>query len=295
MSSRGNDNTPGFEPSAGSAPNATPNFTMFGSQEQSSQYVSEYTHQRLYVGLMLLMALLLRLYHLSSQSIWIDEMLTLFWSGIIAPLIPMDIFGNLHSPLHSIIMFLWTRLAGQSEFALRLPSVIFSVLSLIAIYRLILRLSGSRTALVALAVITLSPFHIWYAQEARNYSMLLFFSALSFDSFLSLLSEPNRNNFGKYVLFTFAAFLSNLSMAFVVIVQDVFFLISPRRLSFRNLALAHVFLALLLVPWIVGVFQKVEFHRLVRTAPYAEAEFLRGETTFTPLAIPYSFFVLSVG
>ena len=279
----------------GSAPGSSPPSTTFGGSDQTSPYLAEYTHQRIYVAVILLVALVLRLYRLSSQSIWVDEMLTLSSSGITAPLNPIDIFDNLHGPLHSMIMFLWVRLAGEGEFALRLPSVTFSVLSMLAIYRLVLKLSGPRTAAVALSVMALSPFHIWYGQEARNYSMLLFFSAMSFGSFLSLLSEPGRNNFGKYVLFTLAGFLSNMSMAFVVIVQDIFFLFYPRKLSFRSLALAHVFLLLLLLPWLTGMFQRVEFHRLARTIPYAKSEFLRGETTFTPFVLPYTFLVFSVG
>ncbi|KPJ60354.1 MAG: hypothetical protein AMJ46_07225 [Latescibacteria bacterium DG_63] len=250
---------------------------------------------RALVLVLLVVAAALRVYHLSSQSIWVDEMLTLSSSGITAPLSAIDIFDNLHGPLHSMILFLWTRVAGDSEFALRVPSVLFSVLSLIVIYRLILKLSDSKTALVALALMAISPFHLWYGQEARNYSLLLLLSALSFDSYLSLLSEPGRTNFGKYVLFTFAAFLSNMSMAFLVIVQDLLFFFSPRKLSFRNLVLAHILIALLLLPWLKGMFERVEFHRLLKTEPYPETQFLRGETTFSPLAVPYTCYVFSVG
>lgn len=222
-------------------------------------------------------------------------MLTLSSSGITVPLRPVDVFDNLHGPLHSLILFLWAKAAGQGEFALRLPSVVFSVLSLYAVWRLVRRLTGARVAFVALAVMTVSPFHVWYAQEARNYSMLLFFAAMSFEYFLELLEEPRRGVFGKYVLFTLAGFLSNMSMAFAVLVQDVVFLFWPRRLSLRDLLLAHVLLLLLLSPWLHGMFQRVEFHRLVRTEPYAQGELLRGGTTFEPLGLPYTFFVFSAG
>ena len=295
MSSRTNQGFSRYTSSFDAPPGSSSPSTIFGNLDQSDRYAGEYSHQRLYVALILLTALFLRLYRLSSQSIWVDEMLTISSSGINVPLSPIDIFDNLHGPLHSIIMFLWVKLAGDSEFALRLPSVIFSVLSMLAIYKVVLKLSDSRTAVIALTVMAVSPFHIWYAQEARNYSMLLFFSALSFGGFLDLLSEPTRNNFWRYVLFTLAAFLSNMSAAFIVIVQDIFFLFSPRKLSLRSLVLAHVFLALLLLPWLTGMFQRVEFHRLARTAPYPESEFLRGPTTSSPFALPYTFFVFSLG
>ena len=255
----------------------------------------EYPRQRLFVFLILIAAFLLRMFRLSGQSIWVDEMLTLSSSGITTPLHLIDIFDNLHGPLHSIVIFLWSRLAGQSEFALRFPSVVFSILSMFVIYRLILRLTGSGTALIALGLMAFSPFHVWYAQEARNYSMFLFFAALSFQKFFDLLYEPDRKNFVLYLAVTLAAFLSNMSAAFVALVQDVFFFFSHRKLSLRTLVMAHVFLALLLSPWLVGMFQRIEFHRLARTEPYAETEFLRGETTFSVFALPYTFFVFSEG
>ncbi|MFH0777311.1 MAG: glycosyltransferase family 39 protein [Candidatus Eisenbacteria bacterium] len=251
--------------------------------------------ERLFVLGLLLVALALRLYRLSGQSIWVDEMLTLSSSGITAPLHAVDVFENLHGPLQSLLLFLWSKVAGHGEFALRLPSVAFSVLSLAAIYRLVLRLAGFRTAATALAVLVLSPFHVWYAQEIRNYSMLLFFSALSLDSYLSLLSSPNRGVFGRYVLFTLAAFLCNMSTAFLLIVQDLLFLFLPRRLSFRKLLLANLLLMLLLAPWLSQIVQKIELHRLVRTDAYPASQSLRGVTTFTPFALPYTFFVFSVG
>jgi uncharacterized membrane protein len=266
------------------------------NQESSPPPVSEnHVSHRAVVVILLVIATALRLYGLSSQSIWVDEMLTLSSSGITAPLHAIDIFDNLHGPIHSIILFLWTRIAGESELALRLPSVLFSVLSLIIIYRIVLKLADSRTAIVALALMAISPLHIWYGQEVRNYSLLLFFSALSFDSYLSLLSAPGRTNFGKYVLFTFAAFLCNMSMAFLLIVQNVLFFLFPRKLSLRNLLFANVLVALLLTPWLVGMFERVELHRLVRTEPYPETQLLRGEATFSPLAVPYTFYVFSVG
>ena len=254
-----------------------------------------YRYEWVFVLVLLLMALALRLYRLSAQSIWVDEMLTLSSSGVTAPFHAADIFDNLHGPLYSLLLFLWAKVAGQGEFALRFPSVVFSVLSLYAVWRLIRRLTDSGVAFVALAIMTVSPFHVWYAQEARNYSMLLFFGAMSFDYFLELLAEPTRTVFGKYVLFTLAGFLCNMSMAFAVLVQDIVFLFWPRRLRFRDLVLAHVLLLLLLSPWLYGMFQRVEFHRLVRTEPYASNELLRGETTFEPLALPFTFFVFSAG
>jgi mannosyltransferase len=266
----------------------SPNSNLTASLEERSPHWG-------YIALALLIALVLRLYRISSQSIWVDEMLTLHASGITFPLHLIDIFDNVHGALHSVILFLWSKIFGTGEFALRLPSAIFSVLSILAIYKLVLRLLGRETALIALAILVISPFHIWYGQEVRNYSMLIFFSALSVDSFLSLLQEPGRGTFAKYVLFTFAAFLSNMSMTFLLIVEDVLFFVFPRRLSFRSLVFANVLVGLLLVPWIWGMVGRVEFHRLVSTAPYSESELLRGETTFASLAIPYTFYNFSIG
>ncbi|HJW91734.1 MAG TPA: glycosyltransferase family 39 protein [Anaerolineales bacterium] len=55
---------------------------------------------------------------------------------------------------------------------IRLPSAIFSITSVGLIYALCLELFDRQTARFASLILALSPLHIWYAQEARRYTLV---------------------------------------------------------------------------------------------------------------------------
>lgn len=87
----------------------------------------------------------------------------------------------LNPPLYFILLRLWADLLGSEPAALRLLSVIASIVALPAIYLLSLALFQSRSiAAISVALLAVSPMQILYSQQARSYSMLvclIFFSA----------------------------------------------------------------------------------------------------------------------
>ena len=65
----------------------------------------------------------------------------------------------------------WLGVAGDSEFALRFPSAWFGVLAVALLLRLAMRLGFRRgPALLAMALLAISPYAIWHAQDARMLS-----------------------------------------------------------------------------------------------------------------------------
>jgi hypothetical protein len=125
---------------------------------------------------------------LTHQSLWYDEGYTValasapnfheFWVR----------FGNFTTsehlqPLYYFFIYLWSRVAGVSDVALRLPSALFSFGSGIAAYIATRQIAGGRSkvALLSAAALAASSFSLYYAQEARPYAMLqlLSFSLLA--------------------------------------------------------------------------------------------------------------------
>ena len=68
---------------------------------------------------------------------------------------------------------------GDGPAALRLPAVLFGVASIAALYLFARRVTTVREALVAAALMTVSYHHIWFSQNARGYSALLFWTLVS--------------------------------------------------------------------------------------------------------------------
>jgi hypothetical protein len=78
---------------------------------------------------------------------------------------------DIHPPGYYILLHYWIQLVGDSEFALAFFSLIFGVLLIALSYRLANRLLGQPTALCSAFLIAVSPFHLWYSQEVRMYTL----------------------------------------------------------------------------------------------------------------------------
>jgi uncharacterized membrane protein len=138
--------------------------------------------------LILWLAFSLRLYHLDFQSIWWDEGHSIFVASQPIPQIPTLPAMDVHPPAYFILLHLWMTITGQSEFALRYLSVIFSLLTVALLWRFAAALSqclaSSPPYLLASPVLasllaTFSPMYIAYAQEVRSYAMITFLALAS--------------------------------------------------------------------------------------------------------------------
>jgi uncharacterized membrane protein len=112
------------------------------------------------------------LVNLGGPWLWYDEsgsawMATLPFQNMLAATA-----GDTHPPLYFVILWSWVRLAGASPFAVRLPSLLFSLAAIPVAWRVGERLNLSRPALtVAACLIALLPSQLHYGQEARMYSL----------------------------------------------------------------------------------------------------------------------------
>jgi len=77
-----------------------------------------------------------------------------------------------HPPLYYVLAKVWVDLWGDSVYALRTLSVLFSGLGLPAMYWFVRELAASRrAALMAMLLMGVSPLFILYGQEAREYAL----------------------------------------------------------------------------------------------------------------------------
>jgi 4-amino-4-deoxy-L-arabinose transferase-like glycosyltransferase len=139
--------------------------------------------------LILWLAFGLRLYHLDFQSIWWDEGHSIFVASQPITQIPTLPAMDVHPPAYFILLHLWLALAGQSEFALRFLSVVFSLLTVALLYRFAHTISYSRShpcppapllpCSPASLLAALSPLYVAYAQEVRSYAMITFLALAS--------------------------------------------------------------------------------------------------------------------
>jgi uncharacterized membrane protein len=267
------------------------------------------------LGAALLVALAIRCIGLGAQSIWVDEAFSFNYALPDSPLRVGHLLENLHGPLHALVLHGWMTLFGTSEAAIRFPSALASIASLAAFWFLSRRLWGRAVAWIGLALMALAPFHVGYAQEARNYAFLILFAILAEWAYDRTLKEgPSAANLTRYGLALLLGFLSNLSMAFLVLAHAARLLFLPRAARMAGVAaptpaagpapaalrwrLAVVWglVALCLSPWIVTFYERqVRPSELLTTGVAATEEKLRQETTDTPLGIPYTIYTFATG
>ena len=81
---------------------------------------------------------------------------------------------HFHKEWHPVgfymMMWAWVKLAGTSEFALRLPSALFGIASVWLVSRLGAAAFNRRTGAVAALLLALHGFHIYWSQMARMYA-----------------------------------------------------------------------------------------------------------------------------
>lgn len=214
------------------------------------------------------MGTFLRLFRLGSNSLWLDESMSVWFANrSLGDVLLMQPSGDVHPPLYYLILSLWIRLFGSGEFQVRLLSTAFGVASIPLLYIVVKNLfRNSSAALVSAFILSISPFHVYYSQESRMYSLLTFFVLLSIFFMIQMLSIGNqKERAGKtlfysigYVLSTVAALYCHNIALFLPVAQNLFFIIFRRRrkplLKFWILSGATILL--LWAPWASSFFEQ---------------------------------------
>ena len=168
-----------------------------------------------FVGLLAL-ALVLRWIGV-HQDLWIDEVYTLVqfvrpsWGQIFTNYTD----DNQHL-LYSLLAHASVSTFGESAAALRLPALLLGLASLWATQRLAILVSGRREALLAVALLAVSYHHVWFSQNARGYTGLLFATVLSTELLLRGLWQGRWSIWTGYAAAVALGMGLHLSMVFVV-------------------------------------------------------------------------------
>lgn len=127
--------------------------------------------RRIWIGIILLVAFATRLYRLGVASLWYDETVSVYLAQQDLVELLRHTAGDIHPPLYYILLHFWGRLAGWSEFAMAFVSFWFSIVLIALVYRIAREWFNTRIALIAAILIAISPYHLWYAQEVRMYTL----------------------------------------------------------------------------------------------------------------------------
>ena len=159
-----------------------------------------------------------------------------------------------HPPLYYIILRLWMELFGSSIAAVRSLSAIFSLLAFPCIYWLCKELFDLPTVRwIAMALFAISPFHLLYAQEAREYSLWTVAILLSSAALLRATRLNTKRSWAIYGATLALGFYSHLFFVLVVMAQGVYAILKGvRGIKAMTAAIMSLLAGILMfMPWLI--------------------------------------------
>jgi 4-amino-4-deoxy-L-arabinose transferase-like glycosyltransferase len=210
------------------------------------------------VGVILLaitvLALLLRLLFLGQESFWGDELASVrraqldwqsFWELI---------SGAPAMTLYYVVLRFWI-LLSDSEFTVRILSVIPGVATIPLIYLLGRRLFNAKIGLIAALLLAVNAFHIQYSQEARGYSLLVFLLTLSSWFLIRSMERPSSGiNWAGYIVTSVLAVFAHPFALLVGLTQVSSLVFLPRQnVPWGKLFASGILIGVALLPILANV------------------------------------------
>lgn len=178
------------------------------------------------------------------RDFWYDEIITLMQIHHFN----FSKVGN--PPLYYAIIAGWVKIFGFSEFSLRFPSLLFSLACVPVTFLLGKELFNKSAGLYASLIMALSPFQLWYAQEARSYSIMLFFGVLStYFEFLFINRRQNKFLYWYAVFFILGLYV-NPYYIFLVITQFICYFVFLGRKCLAQMCIISLLITFSFIPFL---------------------------------------------
>ena len=208
--------------------------------------------------LLLLAAFWIASSSLTHDSLWNDEGWTVW--AVHSPYLGdmlARVRGDVHPPLYFLLLDGWVRVAGESVYALRLLSTLFGMIGLGATYAVGKKLFDSQTGLIALVILGTASFFVYYAREARMYTLLLALGALATWVYLLWREHPTRLRTLAYGVLMAALMYTHYAGALVILTHLIHRVVTyPYRartryiVPLRSIPIPYLLAFVLYLPWL---------------------------------------------
>ena len=169
----------------------------------------------LWLATLTALAVVLRVVAL-NQQLWYDEMTTLVQSARLPFWTILTTYTSKNQNLlYSLLAHLSLITFGDSIWSLRLPAVIFGALGIPTLYTCGRRITSPREALLAAALLTVSYHHVWFSQNARGYTGLVFWTLLATWLFLRGVEQRSGALWSAYGVALALGMYTHLTMGIV--------------------------------------------------------------------------------
>ncbi len=243
--------------------------------------------------LIIILAIISRLYDLGARVMSHDENLHIYFSWLFSIGKGYQHTPLMHGPLQFHLLALTYLFFGASDFTARFPHAIASILTILMIWKW-RRYLGRSGTLVAAGLMLISPYMLYYGRYARNEAFIGLFFLLMLYAILRYL-ETGKKRF--LLLLTIATVLhfTSKETAFIYTAQALLFLAvylinRVTRAPWKNNALLNSFIVVLSIGVLVaGVALGLTIYNRIQAttdasqtaAPIIPGQFLGASSTLT--------------
>jgi uncharacterized membrane protein len=215
--------------------------------------------RNLLVAFFFFLGIILRLKGLDQQSLWFDELFSILHSSYPSLQSVLDRYlTETNPPFYAIFLHYWILFFGSDVYTIRLASAIFGIFTLCLLFFFYFKsnILNSKVYFFVLIFFSTCLGGIYFAQEARSYSLKIFLSLIfiyqSLTVLLSLIEIKNLS-FMKMTLFVITSILLSYThyfgFLFVGIVWTLLFLYSLLFQFRRNIVYLFIFGNLILISY----------------------------------------------
>jgi len=217
----------------------------------------------------------LRFYQLGMRPLWFDEGMSLgcaqlSWHDSLLLALREPVQWPFYFALKLSLLF------GNSESFIRLPSALFMIAAIPALFIAARRLVGDIAALIATALLVVNAEMVKYAQEARSYGLEIFLLIVSLYFLCNFVERPTRTNQILYMLICALAVYAHMYGALVIAAQGLSLWVLPGK-EFRRLRWFQTYASIVMLTMPMWIF--------VARIPARETYFM------SPLSLQYSYYV----
>jgi len=152
-----------------------------------------------------------------NSGLWFDEIVTVVESlrRPLSELITRFPPNSNNHPLYSLLATLAVIAFGEHPWSVRLPAFLFGVASVPALYWLGTAVATRTEAMLAALLLTCSYHAVWFSQNARGYTALLFFTIVTTSLFVRAMEESGPRAAAAYGAAMGLGLYTHLTMLFV--------------------------------------------------------------------------------
>lgn len=202
----------------------------------------------------------LRMYGLTDQSLWYDEVYSITHAERSYGQIVADCKADVHPPLHYFALHVWIKVFGPGELSVRSFAALFGILLIPVICYVGSSLFNRRVGLISAFIAAISQFHIRYSQEVRMYSMLTLLGLISLFLLHKAVSTNTRSSWTAYVICIILTIYTHNYGLFIAASGLVFFIIYAltQKLKWKRFLIAEACIAISYIPWLPTIMDQFQ-------------------------------------